>query len=232
MPTVPIDLPKQFLFAMFQGSGNIPPILAVARQLVTHGHHVRVLAGPGLQPDRPPRPASATFLDGIHTIGATLLPLQQDHDPFDSIPPPKASSRDGPRRDFAPMFSSPAAFWPLQSGPPISARNSRASRPISSSQTFTSWVHWQQQRRLASRRQPSSIIITSAPPLVCPPLAPVGVQPGGSSDDSVMLSALRWWSVFIGAMARKLSIKHASSAACRRSVPRCSSTMRRHGCWS
>ena len=231
MPTAPIDLPKQFLFAMFQGSGNIPPILAVAHQLVTRGHHVRVLAGPGLQPDRPPRPASAAFLDGIRAIRATLLPLQQDHDPFDRISPPKASSRDGPRRDFALMFSSPAAFWPLQFGLPISAWNLRASRPISSSQTFTFWVHWQRQRRLVSRRQPSSIIITSAPPLVYRPLAPVGVQPRGSSDDSVMRSALRWWSVSIGAMARKPSIKHASSAACRRFVPRCSSMMRRHGCW-
>src|SRR5256885_17110844 len=62
--------PIRFLFAMFQGGGNIPPILAVAQQLVAHGHRVRILAGPGLQPDRPPRPASAAFLDGVRTIGA------------------------------------------------------------------------------------------------------------------------------------------------------------------
>jgi UDP:flavonoid glycosyltransferase YjiC (YdhE family) len=79
--------PIRFLFAMFQGSGNIPPILAVAQQLVAHGHSVRILAGPGLQPDRPPRPASASFLDGVRAIGATLVPLHQPQDPFASIPP-------------------------------------------------------------------------------------------------------------------------------------------------
>lgn len=72
---------------MFQGGGNIPPILAVAQQLVARGHRLRILAGPGLQPGRPPRPASATFLDGIRTIGATLVPFHLTHAPFDRIPP-------------------------------------------------------------------------------------------------------------------------------------------------
>ena len=79
--------PKQFLFAMFQGGGNIPPLLAVAHQLVTRGHRVRILAGPGLQPDRPPRPPSATFLDGIRAIGATLIPLHPPQDLFAGLPP-------------------------------------------------------------------------------------------------------------------------------------------------
>jgi UDP:flavonoid glycosyltransferase YjiC (YdhE family) len=87
MSASPIGAPQQFLFAMFQGSGNIPPILAVAHQLVTRGHRVRILAGPGIQPDRPPRPASATFLDGIRAIGATLILLHQHQDPFAGIPP-------------------------------------------------------------------------------------------------------------------------------------------------
>lgn len=87
MSASPISPPKQFLFAMFQGSGNIPPILAVAHQLVTRGHRVRIIAGPGLQPDLPPRPASASFLDGVRAVGATLIPLHQDQDPFADIPP-------------------------------------------------------------------------------------------------------------------------------------------------
>jgi UDP:flavonoid glycosyltransferase YjiC (YdhE family) len=86
MAASPLGPPKQFLFAMFQGSGNIPPILTVAHQLVTRGHSVRILAGPGMQPDRPPRPVSASFLDGVCTIGATLIPLHQDQDPFVGIP--------------------------------------------------------------------------------------------------------------------------------------------------
>jgi hypothetical protein len=86
-PASSLARPIRFLFAMFQGGGNIPPILAVAQQLVAHGHRVRILAGPGLQPDRPPRPASAAFLDGVRTIGATLVPFHLAHDPFASIPP-------------------------------------------------------------------------------------------------------------------------------------------------
>ena len=86
-PASSLARPIRFLFAMFQGSGNIPPILAVAQQLVAHGHSVRILAGPGLQPDRPPRPASTAFLDGVRAIGATLIPFHQAHDPLASIPP-------------------------------------------------------------------------------------------------------------------------------------------------
>jgi UDP:flavonoid glycosyltransferase YjiC (YdhE family) len=78
--------PAQFLMAMFQGSGNIPPILAIASQLVARGHHIRIMAGPGLQPDRPPRPVSTAFLEGVKRAGATLVPLQQDQDPCAGAP--------------------------------------------------------------------------------------------------------------------------------------------------
>ena len=71
---------------MFQGSGNIPPILAIARRLVTRGHHVRIIAGPGLQPDQPPRPVTVRFLDEIKTAGATHVPFQQTYDPFGCAP--------------------------------------------------------------------------------------------------------------------------------------------------
>jgi hypothetical protein len=37
-----------FLFAMYQGGGNIPLIAPVAGRLVERGHLVRVLAGPGI----------------------------------------------------------------------------------------------------------------------------------------------------------------------------------------
>jgi UDP:flavonoid glycosyltransferase YjiC (YdhE family) len=80
MSTSPVGLSK-FLFAMFQGSGNIPPILTVARQLVTHGHHVRIIAGPGI--DHPSRPVSTSFLEGIKTAGASLVPFEQ---PPDAVP--------------------------------------------------------------------------------------------------------------------------------------------------
>jgi len=91
----------QFLFAMFQGSGNIPPILAVARGLVARGHNVRILAGPGLQPDRPPRPISASFLEGVHAAGAGLILLQQARDPFASLPPVRGIIKGWTPRVFA-----------------------------------------------------------------------------------------------------------------------------------
>ena len=85
MPTSPFSLPKQFLFAMFQGSGNIPPILTGAKQLVARGHHMRTLAGPGI--DHPPRPVGASFLEGIKTTGASLVPFEQPPDIVSSPPP-------------------------------------------------------------------------------------------------------------------------------------------------
>jgi UDP:flavonoid glycosyltransferase YjiC (YdhE family) len=82
-----VERPGQFLFAMFQGSGNIPPILAVVQRLAARGHQVRVIAGPGLTPDRPGRPASPAFLDSIREAGATVIPLPAAEDPFAAAPP-------------------------------------------------------------------------------------------------------------------------------------------------
>src|SRR6266540_7332491 len=66
--------PARFLFAMFQGGGNIPLILPIAAQLVARGHEVRVLAGPGIRAGR--LPVSARFRERIAAIGATSIPLQ------------------------------------------------------------------------------------------------------------------------------------------------------------
>jgi hypothetical protein len=38
-----------FLFVMWQGGGNVPAQLGVARQLVEVGHRVRVLADPAVE---------------------------------------------------------------------------------------------------------------------------------------------------------------------------------------
>ena len=40
---------KRFLFVMWDGGGNVPPELAVARRLVLRGHSVRVLGDPTLE---------------------------------------------------------------------------------------------------------------------------------------------------------------------------------------
>jgi UDP:flavonoid glycosyltransferase YjiC (YdhE family) len=37
---------RSYLFVMFEGGGNVPPVLGVARRLAARGHHVRVLSEP------------------------------------------------------------------------------------------------------------------------------------------------------------------------------------------
>jgi hypothetical protein len=63
-----VERPGQFRFAMFQGSGNIPPILAIVRRLVARGQHVRGIAGPGLAPGHP-RSATQCRLPGGYSGG-------------------------------------------------------------------------------------------------------------------------------------------------------------------
>ncbi len=41
---------KRFLFVMFEGGGNVPPQLGIARRLVERGHRVRVLGDPAIEP--------------------------------------------------------------------------------------------------------------------------------------------------------------------------------------
>jgi MGT family glycosyltransferase len=86
---------------MFQGSGNIPPLLAVARELVERGHRVSIIAGPGLTPERP-APVTEAFSSGIAAAGATRIP-------FD--PPENALVRPPPRRGLF-LGYAPAAFAP------------------------------------------------------------------------------------------------------------------------
>jgi UDP:flavonoid glycosyltransferase YjiC (YdhE family) len=70
----------RFLFAMFQGGGNIPLIMPIVAELVRRGHDVRVLAGPGIR--RLAVPVSDGWRKGIDDAGATLIPLGEP-----SVPP-------------------------------------------------------------------------------------------------------------------------------------------------
>src|SRR5829696_6272601 len=82
------DRPARFLFAMFQGGGNIPLILPIAARLAARGHAVRVLAGPGIRAGR--LPVSARFRERIAAAGATVVPFPvPDPHPFDGAPPPR-----------------------------------------------------------------------------------------------------------------------------------------------
>lgn len=89
----------RFLFAMFQGGGNIPLIMPIVTELVSRGHEVRILAGPGIRPvrsagqksrsiDRAARPVSEGFLRRIAESGATYVPLSEPTtNPYVSAPP-------------------------------------------------------------------------------------------------------------------------------------------------
>ena len=78
--------PTRFLFAMFQGSGNIPLILPIAAQLVARGHSVRVLAGPGVRRSR--LPIGTRFTERIVATGALLVQFQEpETHPYEGLPP-------------------------------------------------------------------------------------------------------------------------------------------------
>lgn len=43
--------PRRFLFVLFEGGGNVPPILGLAGELVERGHSVRVMSDPCNEPE-------------------------------------------------------------------------------------------------------------------------------------------------------------------------------------
>jgi hypothetical protein len=62
---------RHILMAMFQGGGNIPLLLPIVARLVTLGHRVRVLVGPGVRRSR--LPVSEPLWRSLHAIGAQIL---------------------------------------------------------------------------------------------------------------------------------------------------------------
>jgi MGT family glycosyltransferase len=69
--------PRTFLFAMWDGGGNVPPVLGLARRLVTRGHTVHILGDP-------------TLADESHSVGArftawTTAPHRMTRRPEDDI---------------------------------------------------------------------------------------------------------------------------------------------------
>ena len=68
-----------FLFAMFEGGGNVPLITPVVAVMVERGHDVAVVAGPNIR-----RPAvqlpSDRFYGRLRATGARIVPLLDDAD--------------------------------------------------------------------------------------------------------------------------------------------------------
>jgi UDP:flavonoid glycosyltransferase YjiC (YdhE family) len=76
----------RFLFAMFQGGGNIPLIVPIVADLVKRGHYVRIIAGPGIRGRK--QPVSQDFLGRIEASGAQRIEfVQPAADPYEGAPP-------------------------------------------------------------------------------------------------------------------------------------------------
>jgi hypothetical protein len=52
--------PRDFLFATWQGGGNLPPVLTVAARLLARGHRVRVMSDACDRADVEARPAPSS----------------------------------------------------------------------------------------------------------------------------------------------------------------------------
>ena len=98
--------PRRFLFVMWDGGGNVPPQLGLARKLVARGHQVHVLTEPSLRQD--------VLASGASYTSFTTAPHRQDRSrqsdlvrDFDAKTPPGALAaiRDrvifGPARAYA-----------------------------------------------------------------------------------------------------------------------------------
>src|SRR5258705_4551471 len=68
---------RRFLFAMWDGGGNVPPAIGLARRLIARGHSVRLLADPTLA-------AEARAIGADHTSWVTA-PHRKSRRPEDDI---------------------------------------------------------------------------------------------------------------------------------------------------
>ena len=83
-----VNRPAQILAAMFQGGGNIPLLMPVMAGLVARGHHLRILAGPGVRRSR--LPISENLTRRMAASGAEVVPFQEpDRHPHDRLRPPR-----------------------------------------------------------------------------------------------------------------------------------------------
>ena len=75
----------RLLVAMFQGGGNVPLLLPIVTRLVTRGHRVRFVVGPGVRASR--LPISEHLDRSLRSTGADVIRLRvTDPHPLDASP--------------------------------------------------------------------------------------------------------------------------------------------------
>jgi UDP:flavonoid glycosyltransferase YjiC (YdhE family) len=74
---------SSFLFAMFEGGGNVPLLVPVVRAVVERGHDVTVVAGPSIRRPNPSPAASARLVDPLRESGARVVQLLDE--PLDPL---------------------------------------------------------------------------------------------------------------------------------------------------
>ena len=56
---------SSFIFAMFEGGGNVPLLIPVVRAVIERGHDVTVVAGPGIRRANASPATSARLVDPL-----------------------------------------------------------------------------------------------------------------------------------------------------------------------
>jgi UDP:flavonoid glycosyltransferase YjiC (YdhE family) len=74
---------SSFLFAMFEGGGNVPLLVPVVRAVVERGHDVTVVVGPSIRRPNPPSAASPRLVDPLRDAGGRVVQLLDE--PLDPL---------------------------------------------------------------------------------------------------------------------------------------------------
>ena len=110
--------PRRFLMTLWDGGGNVPPELGVARRLIARGHEVHVLADPTVAPTA--EAAGCSFSSWVRaphraTLDISDDPLKdwEDNDPLETLRRLRDQLMSGPASAFAAETAAAiAAFQP------------------------------------------------------------------------------------------------------------------------
>ncbi len=72
-----MSTPRRFLFAIWDGGGNVPPAFGLVRRLVERGHRIRILGDPTLADD--------ARLAGAEHVSWKVAPHRRSRRPEDDV---------------------------------------------------------------------------------------------------------------------------------------------------